>query len=56
MLKDHFEVVTDRDTGVCHVKKAKDEQAKNHKETDQDVVTGFMPENKDSKYCLTSPM
>ena len=51
MLKDTFEVTTDQDTGIRYVTKVKDEETKNHKETDEDIVCGFMPEIKDSKYC-----
>ena len=51
MFKNTFEIMTDPDTGVRYVTKAIDEETKNHKETDQDIISGFMPENKDSKYC-----
>ena len=37
-----------------YVTKAVDEETKNHKETDQDIISGFMPEIKDSKYCPVS--
>ena len=51
MLKDNFEVTTDPDTSLHYVCIAKDEETKNHKETDSDIISGFMPEIKDSKYC-----
>ena len=33
-----------------YITKVKDEQTKNHLETDQDIISGFMPEQ-DSKFC-----
>ena len=51
MLKDHFEVMTDQDTGLRYVKIAKDEETKNNKEIDQDIITGFMPEMRGDKMC-----
>ena len=50
MVKDDFKLVTDP-TGVRYITKARDEETKNHKETDQDIISGFMPEQKDDKYC-----
>ena len=54
MLKDDFKIFTDSTTGLKYIKKVKDEETKYHKETDQDIITGFMPEIKDSKYCPVS--
>ena len=51
ILKYDFQLITDKDTGVHYIKKVKDEETKNHKETDKDIVTGFMPEIKGSKFC-----
>ena len=44
MEKDTFQLHYDVDTGVSYVKKVKDEQTKNHKETNQEIQTGFMPQ------------
>ena len=54
MLKDHFEVITDRESGLKYVMISKDEETKNHKETDSDIISGFMPQIPDSKYCPVS--
>ena len=54
MEKDHFIVMTDRKSGLRYVVKAKDEETKNHKEVNQDIISGLMPEIKDSKICPVS--
>ena len=51
MLKDDFKVLTDRNSGERYVMKVRDEETKNHKEMDQDIISGFMPEMKGDKYC-----
>ena len=51
MLKDTFKLEVDLKTGLRYITKAKDEETKNHKETDQDIISGYMTEIKDSKYC-----
>ena len=51
MDKNTFKLVTDRNTGVKYISRAQDEATKNHKETDQDIIFGFMPEIKGDKMC-----
>ena len=46
-----FEVKTDDDTGIHYVSKVTDELTKNHKETDQEIITAFMPSIPGSYYC-----
>ena len=48
---DTFLVCVDYDTHLHYVKKVKDELQKNHKETNAEIITGFMPEIPDSMYC-----
>lgn len=42
--KDTFELVFDTDTRITYVKKAVDELTKNHRENDNNKITGFMPQ------------
>ena len=49
--KDTFQLVHDEDTNMVYVKKVEDEETKNHKETDSEIITAFMPELKGSKMC-----
>ena len=42
MQKDDFSLEYDSDTQIAYVRKVKDELAKNHKEMDVHVTTGFM--------------
>ena len=51
MLKRTFKLEVDPNTGLRYIARAVDEETKNHKETDQDIISGFMTEQKDSKYC-----
>ena len=44
--KNTFELQYDTTTGIAYVKKVKDELTKNHSETDQELITGFMPQIK----------
>ena len=44
MTPETFELQFDVDTRIAYVKKRKDKQTKNHKECDQEIVTGFMPQ------------
>ena len=44
MTVDTFELIFDEVTRISYVKKKKDEQTKNHKECDSEVITGFMPQ------------
>ena len=44
MTKDTFELVYNADTQITFVKKVKDELTKNHKETNDENTTGFMPQ------------
>ena len=51
-----FELQYDNSTGIAFVKKVKDELTKNHRETDDKLITGFMPQMKNpdgsvSKMC-----
>ena len=39
-----FELKIDPDSGISYVKKVIDEMTKNHRETDRELVTGFMPQ------------
>ena len=50
--KDTFSVHRDIDTNLLYVCKDKDEMTKNHKENSTELVSGFMPEIRGSKYCL----
>ena len=51
MTKSTFALKKDPDTGVNYIAKVVDEETKNHKETDQDIITGFMPEIPNCKMC-----
>ena len=51
MKKDHFKLSFDEHRSIHYIELAKDEETNNHKETDQDIECGFMPEMKGSKYC-----
>lgn len=44
MTKDTFQLVFDAELQMPYVKKVIDEETKNRKETDKEVVTGFMPQ------------
>ena len=48
MTKDFFQLIYDSDTKITFVKKVKDEMTKNHKETNAEVLSGFMPQILDS--------
>ena len=48
--KDTFKTITD-ESGIVYVKKVEDEETKNHKEIDSEIITAFMPEMRGSKYC-----
>ena len=50
MTKETFKLFTDPDTNLKYLKPVQDEETKNHKEYDQDITTGFMPEMPDNKY------
>ena len=49
MIKKTFALKTDTETSLSYIAKVVDEETKNHKETDQDIITGFMPEIPNSK-------
>ena len=51
MTKSTFKCITDRETGVSYVTRAEDEATKNHKEGDNAIISGYMPELPGSKYC-----
>lgn len=42
--KDTFKLEYNADAGIAYVRKVKDELTKNHRETDYDLITGFMPQ------------
>lgn len=44
MTKDTFKLMFDNTTKIAYVKKVKDEETKNHKETNNNIITGFMPQ------------
>ena len=51
-----FELQYDNSTGIAFVKKIKGELTENHRETDDELITGFMPQMKNpdgsvSKMC-----
>ncbi len=48
---DTSKVCVDYDSHLKYVKKVKDEMQKNHKETNSEIITGFMPEIPESMYC-----
>ena len=50
MKKTMFAVRCDKN-GAEYVCKVEEEATKNHRETDQDILTAFMPENRDDKLC-----
>ena len=51
MTKKTFALKRDPDTNLCYIVKVVDEETKNHKETDKDIITGFMPEIPNCKMC-----
>ena len=51
MTKKTFALKRDPDTNFCYIVKVVDEETKNHKETDKDIITGFMPEIPNCKMC-----
>ena len=42
--KETFQLSYDTETKMAFVKKIQDELSKNHQETDQEIITGFMPQ------------
>ena len=44
MKKDTFALEFNPETGMSYVYKRRDEQQKNHKETNNPIITGFMPQ------------
>lgn len=50
-MKDTFELVFDTESKIAYVKKSKDELTKNHRESDNNMVTGFMPQILDISGC-----
>lgn len=51
MTVDMFQVIEDPQTQSRYVKKVKDEMTKNHKQIDDEIVTGFMPEIPGNHMC-----
>ena len=56
MRKDTFQLGFNQETGMSYVFKAKDEKQKNHKETDNPIITGFMPSVLDESTGLPHKM
>ena len=54
MKKDYFKLVYDAEHDICYLELAVDEETKNHKEITNDLESIFMPEIKDSKYCIVT--
>ena len=52
MKRSMFKVFYNETTDHEYVCKGEDEATKNHRETDNDILTNYMPENKDDKMCL----
>ena len=44
MTKETFRLAFDKETKIAYLFKAKDEMTKNHQESDNPVITGFMPQ------------
>lgn len=42
--KDTFQLIFDNETRIAYVKKVQDELTKNHRESDNEMITGFMPQ------------
>ena len=52
MTKNTFKLSTDPATNIKYIEKIADEETKNHKETDGQIITGFMPEMENNhKMC-----
>ena len=55
MMKSTVKVICDRDTDICYITRNEDEQTKNHKETDKDIVSGYVPEMPEANTALSNP-
>ena len=44
MTKSTFELVYNKETKITYLKRMKDEVTKNHKETNNEMITGYMPQ------------
>ena len=42
--KNTFKLMFDTDTGITYMKKVQDKMSKNHHETNQEIIMGFMPQ------------
>ena len=51
MQRSMFAVKIDDKTQIEYVSKVEDEATKNHRETDCNIITAIMPENRGDKYC-----
>ena len=51
MTKETFKCVTDHESGVSYITHAQDKETKNHKESDNEIISGYLPETPGSKYC-----
>ena len=51
MTKGTFKVVNDHDINIYYITKAVDKETKNHEESDSEIISGYMPEIPDRKYC-----
>ena len=50
-IKDMFSLAFDSETGITYIRKVQDEMSKNHHETYQEIVTGFMPQLLNADGC-----
>ena len=51
MKRSMFQVKVDYRSGCEYICKVEDESTKNHKESDIDIQTAIMPENRDDRHC-----
>ena len=49
--KETFKLKQDPATGINYIEKVQDKETKNHRETDSDIITAYMPEIAGSKMC-----
>ena len=51
MTKDPFKVVTDDESNMCYIVRAIDEETKNHKESNSEIISGYMHKIQGNKFC-----
>ena len=49
--KTTFKYIVDKENGVNYITRAEDEATKNHEESDNEIISGYMPELTGSKNC-----